>query len=174
MRIALNIKRTLIVLVGVLILITGYIYFVTPKQIVYHSYQWVIDPSDDSKLVGWAENVFIGKVNSQTGNKTRIGTPETQFSVEVLDNIKGKLDGTITVNQQGGIEQGKLYLFENDKMLEVGKTYLFITRYSKEENWHTLVPSYGDILIQDEMQKKSLMDRFINAHRTQIPFTSNQ
>ena len=67
-----------------------------------------------------------------------------------------------------------LYLMKKDKMLELGKTYLFVTRYLKEENWHTLVPYYGDILIEDDTQRKSLRDRFVDAYKEEIPYTFNQ
>jgi len=175
MRIVLNGKHKFLLLAGVSVLLIITLYFLTLNNVTSIHSSSVINRTDDRELVGFADNVFIGKVISQSGNKKLGAMPETQFKVEVLDNIKGKLEGTIIVNQQGGRdEDGQLYLFDNDKMLELGKTYLFITRHHKEENWHTLVPRFGDILIEDNAQKISLIDRFVDAHKAEIPFTFNR
>lgn len=165
-----NSKHILLLVAGMSVLLVLAIHVLSPGRINYLSYQYAVDVMNDQKLVGWANNVFVGKVISQTGTKKLGSMPETQFSVEVLSSIKGNLTGTITVNQQGGKEDNELILFENDKMLEVGKTYLFITRLNKEEDWHTLVPCYGDILVTGEAQKESLMDRFTRASSAEIPF----
>lgn len=128
------------------------------------------DVSDPNKLVGWADSVFIGKVVEQSGSKSLDGFPETQFKVEVLQSIKGDLNGTITVNQQGGYEGNQLTLIENDSLLEEGKSYLLVTKYLKHENWHTLVPVYGDIEIQNEDHKAKLINKYRKAFEEQVPF----
>jgi len=62
--------------------------------------------------MGGFHNVFIGKVIAQTG--TRYSLPdmhaglETQYSVHVVQNIKGELGGEVTIEQAGGIENGKI------------------------------------------------------------------
>ncbi|MHB8945074.1 MAG: hypothetical protein ACYC6I_00915 [Bacillota bacterium] len=168
MRIA---KHKVLLVIGMSVLLMLAIYVLSPDRISYIRYQSAVDVMNDQKLVGWADNVFLGKVISQTGTKKLGSIPETQFSVEVLKSIKGALAGTVTVNQQGGKEDNQLILLEKDKMLELGKTYLFITRLNKEENWHTLVPYYGDILVTEEAQKGSLVDRFTAAYGAEIPFT---
>lgn len=133
-------------------------------------YNNTFDVSDPNRLVGWADSVFIGKVVEQSGTKSLAGLPETQFKVEVMDTIKGDIKGTVIVNQQGGYEGNELILVENDPLLENGKSYLFITKYLKDENWHTLVPVYGDIEITNESQKQELIEKFQKAYQEQIPF----
>jgi hypothetical protein len=128
------------------------------------------DLSDTRQLVGWADNVFIGKVLVQDGNKSLDGIPETQFKVEVTDNIKGELDGTVIVNQQGGYKGKELILVDDDQLLKEGQSYLFVTKYLKEENWHTLVPVYGDILITNVDVKENLIKKFKTAYENEIPF----
>lgn len=91
---------------------------------------------DTRRLVGWADNVFIGKVIGQDETKSRYDIPETQFKVEVSDNIKGEFYGTVIVNQQGGYKGNELILIENDQLLQEGQSYLFVTRHLKEENWN--------------------------------------
>ena len=63
--------------------------------------------------------------------------PQTQFSVEPLENIKGDLTEPITVNQQGGTlkqdGKSKKVLIEGDPLLKPGKEYMFVTRYEGEQ-----------------------------------------
>jgi hypothetical protein len=68
----------------------------------------------------------------------------------VIDNIKGNLHGNVTVDQQGGYKDGVLYVVDGDTlssstpaldyMLHPGWTYLFATRYNKDQKWYTLNP----------------------------------
>lgn len=133
----------------------------------------VVDVSDDRQLVGVVDNVFIGKVVAEKGNKKLDNMPETQFTVEVLDNIKGDLSGTVVVNQQGGYEDKEKkhkVIAEGDSFLEAGKTYLFATKVNDVEGWHTIVPVVGNQLIEDEASKAKMKDRFVKAHKEEIPF----
>ncbi|MGA8311275.1 MAG: hypothetical protein WB755_14670 [Terriglobales bacterium] len=93
--------------------------------------------ADDRELLGASHNIFVGRVIRQTGTKARgyIG-PETQFEVEVVYNIKGNLQGKVTVNQEGGYINGILYTGEDSAgLLEPGTTYLLSTRYSPRYDW---------------------------------------
>ncbi len=113
--------------------------------------QDIVDFRDDKLLMGATHNVFVGKVLKQVGTKDRGAGPETQFSVDVVSNLKGNLTGTVTVNQFGGYKDGILYVMDSDisvpvstqgrgdRLLEPGKTYLFASRYSDVENWYTIV-----------------------------------
>lgn len=130
----------------------------------------VIDIYNPREVVGFSNNVFVGKVIKQVGSKSLSSYPETQFEVEVFDTIKGELEGTIKVNQQGGYEGDNLFLMEDDKLLVEGETYLFATRYLKEENWHTVIPVGGDILINNEEERKKLIEKYTNAYENEVPF----
>lgn len=116
--------------------------------------QHVADFIDDRVLMGASHNVFVGKVIEQVGSKSLGNNPETQFAVDVLLNIKGNLQGMITVNQLGGYKNGILYLVSEgdviapeikngDEMLVPGSTYLFATRYNSIENWYTFISHPG-------------------------------
>ncbi len=110
--------------------------------------QYAADFSDDRVLMGASHNVFVGKVIQQTGTKERGIGPETQYQVQIIDNVKGNLSGVVTVDQQGGYKNGVLYVVGGDTvapaqdgsnyLLQTGSTYLFATRYNSSENWYTL------------------------------------
>lgn len=111
-------------------------------------FQYPADFSDDRILVGASHNIFVGKVIKQVGNKSIGAAPETQFEVEVIDNIKGDLKGVVVVNQMGGYMDGILYVIHDDivipgeekknTLLNSGETYLFASRFNENENWHVL------------------------------------
>ena len=112
---------------------------------------WVIDRSDDRQLAGAAHNIFFGQVVEQVGREEYQGTPETQFSVEVLEVLKGDVSGTITVNQEGGTyADGATYQVAGDNFLEAGTSYFFATRESSSKGWHTVVPEFGDVNLDVE------------------------
>jgi hypothetical protein len=143
-----------------------------PKDPVIQTIQtsYAFDVTDTKRLVGWADHVFIGKVVEMSGTSDEYGMLETQFKVEVAENIKGDLQGEVTVNQQGGYEGKNLILVENDQLLEKGKSYLFVSRKNEEQNWHTVVSVYGNILINSEEQKEELLSKYKKAYQEEIPY----
>ncbi|MCE9548793.1 hypothetical protein K8Q98_00095 [Candidatus Nomurabacteria bacterium] len=130
---------------------------------------YVADFSNDEVLVGASHNIFVGKIVGQAGSKERGIGPETQLQVEVIENIKGKLEGQVTVSQQGGYKDGILYVVgegrdalkkdgENSFLLKEGSTYLLATRYNEKENWHTLnsFPSASKLITSKNISGKEL------------------
>lgn len=141
--------------------------------------QYVADFSNDKILVGASHNVFVGKVIKKIGEKNRGIGPETQFAVEIIYNIKGNLQGIAKINQEGGYENGILYLMYDgdsllpeanggDALLEEGATYLFTSRYSKVENWYTIIshPNARKLISQDKnLSNIQLLDLAKNDQR---------
>lgn len=174
-------KKSILLLMSVVILTACTVFGYTnhsvssdnSDNIQYVKTSSVTDLSDDRKLAGIAHNIFIGKVISEVGDKKLNLIPETQFSVQVIENIKGNLNENITVNQQGGSDaekDNKLILMENDKMIEPGKVYLFATCYNDAEKWHTLIPAYGDIVLDNDNIKKESVEKYKKAFKEQIKF----
>lgn len=185
-------KKLLIGLISSIIIVGGTfsIQFLTyskdnsEKSIINAHSTSIADFSDKRILVGSSNNVFIGKVLQQSGTKNLSVIPETQFSVQVLENIKGSLPEMVTVNQQGGLHEKEgtksLVLLEGDNLLIPGQTYLFATRYLASENWYTIVPNFGDILIEGDTafdfgkegklrkNKDALITEFRNALTNEI------
>lgn len=141
---------------------------------------YAFDVADDRRLVAFSDNVFVGTVSEKVGNRglptsrPDDDVPKTQFAVRVLENIKGRLSGTVTVSQPGGVAQkgqdrGTLQLREGDPLLQQGQTYVFVTRQDRkgvvgEPGWHHIgAPGYGDVPVNGSKQRAALVERFRKA-----------
>lgn len=105
---------------------------------------FVYDICDIRESVGIVDYVFVARVVNNDGTTyedivvmedencrpKEVGTPYTHYTVQVIDNIKGKLQTktTIKIAKQGGVMQEKngVFLFENDILPEVGQIYVFL------------------------------------------------
>ncbi len=143
----------------------------------------IFDVEDEKKLVGFSEHVFVGRVVERAGTKVApplgadgAALPQTQFRVQVEDNIKGELGGDVVVNQVGGLDQetGRLFVVDGDQLLEPEQTYLFATRYDEKKGWHEIaaqghsnVPFKG----KSTQERKELKEKFKKAKQNQVdPF----
>lgn len=152
-------------------------------EVIVVPFDPVIDVRDDRRLVGFADSVFFGQVVEGMGQAGEYSRPQTWFRVKVLEVLKGSAAGEVTVRQEGGwtwyFTQVRM---EGDlQLLELGKSYLFVTRIHPEQGWHALVPGYGDIEIQaskfaseeevlGSQHARELRQRFIAAVEHQIPY----
>ena len=135
--------------------------------------EYAFSASDDSDLVGFSDNVFVGRVEKRVG--TTPATPAhpaggTLFSVEVLENVKGRLGGVVTVSQGGSYdpERGCATLLEDDPLLKPGQGVMFFTRRDEGRGWHQIVSAgYGDVRIEDEQHRGELVRRFERAKKFQ-------
>jgi hypothetical protein len=113
-----------------------------PSGAVGVEMEYAADFSNDKILMGASHNVFVGKIIKQIGSIDRGVGPETQFEVQIVLNIKGDLQGMVTVDQEGGYQNGIFYYIQDGApLLRAGATYLLATRYNAQGNWHTLIPS---------------------------------
>lgn len=96
-----------------------------------------------NEVVGDADNVFVGYVEKLEGTEYKypvtieteggtkeVSSPYTNYSITVVDNIKGKLkkNNAIPMQKSGGQseEDKNLYLlYEDDFLPEEGKYYIF-------------------------------------------------
>jgi hypothetical protein len=131
--------------------------------IINKSYSFKDDYEDKQKLAKAVDNIFIGEVVREVGNKAYTGTHNTQFSVRITQNIKGALLGDITVNQLGGYykEKGKFYLlsYEKSPMLKEKQMYLFAVTNTKK-GYFEMMPKYGSILLDNEEEKLKQIEEF--------------
>ena len=147
---------------------------------------FVVDPRDDRKLVGFADFVFFAQVLEALGQTEDRGYRQTLYSVKALEALKGTVNGTVTVRQHGrvgGDDRGRK-LARSDRLLEPGKSYLFVTLDRRETGQHTLFPVYGNIEIRipkhasDEavlgsQHATELRARFTDAVEREVPYDPN-
>lgn len=144
-----------------------------PVKIVDAYLNEVADFSDDRILVGAAQNVFVGEVVQEVGSKRLDGTPETQYSVKVHKNLKGKLKGEVIVNQFGGYDKDSegnnvLVLYNEDEMLKEGRQYMFATRYLESEDWHTAITNQGTVELKNAEEENTSVGKIVSALKSPI------
>ena len=125
---------------------------------------YVTDFSDDRKLVGFADDVFFGQVVENLGTSEKRGPPESQFRVQVLETLKGTLEGEVTVNQSSEFHVGASQdeFMGEPALLGRGNSYLLVTRTSQETGWHTVASHYGRILIR-RVSKDASREKILNS-----------
>lgn len=109
----------------------------------------IYDPSDNRQVVGAYHDIFTGKVLQKQEPTSYDAIPQTQYLVEVVDNIKGTLNGKVIVSQLDGLvftDEGK-----KPPILQVGSAYLFATRENPDTGWNVLSahPSGVKLLSED-------------------------
>ena len=181
-----TVVRALLALASVIVGFVAYAVFTSEAPdpastgVIDLEVNYAIEPTDEEQLVGFASNVFVGRVVGKVGAEGAPLSgpgdevvPRTQFSVAVLKNIKGDLRGEVTVSQTGGYDsvQGRGVRVEGDPMLEPGQQRLFVTSHDEREGWYTIVAQpYGDVRIEDERQRADLVEKFERASRAKVPF----
>ena len=125
----------------------------------------VTDISDDRKLVGLSDAVFFGQVRSKNASAdgADVKVPSTKFTVTVLETLKGSLSGDVVVNQQGGVlpDGTEFRMMGDPTLLSAGKSYLFVTLHDASRGYHTLVPKYGNLLL--EVEDNAPRDTVVNS-----------
>ncbi len=100
---------------------------------------YATDFSDDKKLMWASHNVFVAKIIKQSWTTNRYWFPETQYKAEIIENIKWDLSWEITVNQETGIMDWKLYTMWDESLFTIWSTYVFATRYNNVYDWYTVI-----------------------------------
>lgn len=93
------------------------------------------DFSDNRNLVGASHDIFVGKIIDKIGSEGWY----TKFAVQVVDDIKGNLQGTVTVGVTGGYYNGVFYVARGSTWLAPGSTYLLAVRYRSIDDSYRLI-----------------------------------
>ena len=130
---------------------------------------YAFDPRDDRALADYATDIFIGRVQDQSGaagaptSAPGQEIPQSQFAVEVLHLLKGQAAGVVTVNQVGGLDPQarQIMLLEGDALLRPGASELFLVVSVPERGWYQIVAAgHGHLPADDPAQRGALIDRF--------------
>ncbi|MBZ5722931.1 MAG: hypothetical protein LAO03_21530 [Acidobacteriia bacterium] len=121
--------------------------------------------TDDRALVGRSHYIFVAQVKSDDGPLTvTAGIIVNLYSVRVLDNIKGELQGTVKLEQSRYANGDSS---KPDDPLHVGATYVFATLFSVPQTSYILsAPPYDRKLITDDA---SLSDERLKGLASQDP-----
>lgn len=125
---------------------------------------FIIDVYNQRELIGSADYVFVGEVISKDGYDYRdpvtidrdgemvtLTSPYTNYTVQVLENIKGNLrtDTSIPIAKDGGLsEDGSCYvLYENDEFPAEKELYIFYA-YAQQDGSLLLAGPNSNIKIE--------------------------
>lgn len=125
---------------------------------IHNSYKVNFD--NDNALVWASHNVFVWTVKNEVSTIQRWNKPETQYKVNALYNIKWELNQDVIVNQQAGYKDWVLYISESDNLISNWNTYLFATRYNKENDWYTIIshPKWKKLISEKNLAKQDLIN----------------
>lgn len=139
----------------------------TPERVSVVQASWVTDISNPRKLAGVSDVVvFTGKVLNLASTDSSGSLPTTQFTVQTMGAQKGAVDSQVTVVQEGGLAaDGSRVIFEDDTMLEPGKSYIFAARRNAQNNHYTVIPVYGhvELTIPGSTESRALVSRMRDA-----------
>lgn len=137
----------------------------TPTISVVHS-SYAIDVDSYAALAGSADYVIIGNVieeqnveykhkveiETENGGSKTVGSPYTNYLIEVEENLKGELnqDTPIVIQKEGGVaEDGKSYIMRDGDILPVeGGRYVFYI-YAQENGQNLVSGKNSTIPLND-------------------------
>lgn len=139
-----------------------------------------IDVHDINQIVGDADYVFVAKVNEEietlykdkvsieTDKGTKeIGDPYTKYSITVINNIKGNLkkSTSIEILKAGGIAEDKqsIVLYEEDELLQVGK-YHIIAAYAQPDGSLLVSGPNSSLVLSETSEDKIISTKEYNKY----------
>ncbi|MCK9351448.1 MAG: hypothetical protein WCT49_04070 [Candidatus Paceibacterota bacterium] len=143
---------------------------------------YVADFNKDNILVGFSDNIFIGKVNKEIETVDFAKAPVTKYSVDIISNIKGDFKGEVFVYQQGGYKNGILFVVEGGDQIVSGKaesyllhpgyTYVFATVKNHILKGNLLLshPNAIELISKDDNASYELLKKNSENNETVIKF----
>lgn len=153
-------KKKLLLIASLILIALLFYYFLPSNSVVVMDAEYAFDLSDTEQLVGWADNVFVGKIQRIVNTVNDDISPVTTYEVSVVENLKGELSGTVLVSHRIGYShlQRATFKFKNDNYMKTSESYIIICRYDKEKGTYMVVPTYGDIKLEENTRKEQILD----------------
>lgn len=155
------------------------------SEIVKTSYMegdFAINYNDLNQVVGSADYVFVGTVESdegtvyknyvtmetENGGTKEVGTPYSNYMVTVIENIKGNLitEKPVPVQKYGGLSEDgtTIYLYLGDELPMVDATYIFFA-YAQQDGSLLISGPVSNI----DLNKKSTNDKAGDGYYKKLP-----
>lgn len=151
---------------------------------------YVVDIDNKNETVGLVDYLFVAKVLSndktiykdvitmETENGSKeVGSPYTQYTIEVMDNIKGKLkkNKPFQILKDGGVDHNleKVILDEGDMLPQENKYYIFLGFAQKDGSLLISGPNSNIPLDADNKQQivsSKEYKEYKKAEKEQEPF----
>ena len=155
---------------------------------------YAINVDDPAETVGYGDHVFIAYVERMIGTEYKnpvifkgrdLSMPYTNYSVRVLENIKGTLytDREIEVQKDGGIykDQQSIALYEDDLLPEAGKIYIFVASVNFDGKLLISSPNsnipleealqgYGAAITEEQIAGSAVVQGYREAYANEVPF----
>lgn len=150
---------------------------------------YAIDYNNMEMVVGDADYVFVGTISSkentvyknpleivnEEGKVSEEATPYTNYTVDVVENIKGNLttEETIPIQKTGGLSKDKseYVIYEGDELPVVGQTYIFFT-YAQPDGSLLLSGPVSNIGIKeksaDGLDSTTAYKEVVEAYENQV------
>lgn len=131
------------------------------------SFKYIANLDDDRNAIGTSHNVFSAKITKIVEHTNIQGVPITFFEATVVNNIKGDLEGTVRLMQLVGYvstedgEEKLAALRSDNKLMALGETYLFATRYDEKTNSYVVSthPNMSKLLSNDNKLDISVLGK---------------
>lgn len=159
--------------------------YIGTNKYPYDTYQvtYSIDVENLQEVVGDSDYVIVAEVTGYVETTySASGFPLTEYSIQVVENIKGTLDTSREINllKEGGLneENSAFIVYENDFLPQVGGTYIFClygqssgairacgqnytlkienpSDYKNEENYINILSAYENEIVSSRTRYQS-------------------
>lgn len=120
------------------------------------------DAEDLGAVMANTDTVFVGTVLDTTGRDEDAGW--TTFTVAVEETIAGQPPAQVRVRQHGYVDrQGTLHIIENQKLVDVGSSYVFATNDEPSLDVYTVAPGPWATRPTEPAGRAALVQEYQNA-----------
>lgn len=125
--------------------------------------------AEDPILAGVSDLVAVVRISSDPVNvyEGDDPVPVSRFVATVRKSLKGDVESEVTLLQEGGVtEDNVTYVWEGDRLMQRGKTYLIAAR-ATEDGSYLVIPRFGTLAANTQAEQDALARRFEKAVQNQ-------